>query len=79
MNDDDILVLKEIVDNNPNLYLDELSFLFGIKTDKFIHYSTVRRCMGEKLGYSLKVLQTVAEQQCEIDEIRFLEALDILL
>eukprot|EP00555_Chaetoceros_dichaeta_P014713 CAMPEP_0198271402 /NCGR_PEP_ID=MMETSP1447-20131203/49036_1 /TAXON_ID=420782 /ORGANISM="Chaetoceros dichaeta, Strain CCMP1751" /LENGTH=163 /DNA_ID=CAMNT_0043963973 /DNA_START=160 /DNA_END=648 /DNA_ORIENTATION=- len=79
MDDGDILVLKEIVDENPNLYLDELAFLFGIKTNKFVHYSTIRRCMDEKLGYSMKVLQTVAKQKCEQDEIRFLQAFEILL
>ena len=79
LGDDDILILKEIVDENPNLYLDELAFLFGIKTDKFVHYSTIRRCFVEKLGYSMKVLQTVAKQQCEADEIRFLQALEIML
>ena len=79
MDDGDVLILKGIVDNNPNLYLDELSFLFGIKTDKFVHYSTIRRCLDEKLGYSMKMLQTVAKQQCEEDETRFLQALEIIL
>lgn len=30
LNDADILLLKEIVDENPNLYLNDLVFLFGI-------------------------------------------------
>lgn len=51
MDDGDILVLKETVGENPNLHLDELAFLFGIKTDKFVRYSTIRRCMDKKLGY----------------------------
>ena len=79
MNDADILSLKDIVDENPNLYLDEIAFLFGIKTGKYVHYSTVWRCITEKLEYSTKVLQTVAKQQCEVDEIRFLQAIEILL
>ena len=41
MDDVSILELKEIVDDNPNLYLDELTFLFGVKTGKFVHYITV--------------------------------------
>ena len=56
MNDADVLVLKDIVDNNPNYYLDELAFLFGMSTGKFVHYSTIRRCLVEKLDYSMKVL-----------------------
>ena len=79
MDDGDVLILKGIVDSNPNLYLDELSFLFGITTNKFVHYSTIRQCLDEKLGYSMKMLQTVAKQQCEEDETRFLQALDIIL
>lgn len=79
MDDGCIIILKGIVDENPNLYLDELAFLFRIMIDKFVHYSTIRRCLDEKLGYSMKVLQTVARQQCEQDEIRFLQSLEILL
>ena len=79
LDDDDILALKEVVDENPNLYLDELAFLFGIKTGKFIHYSSIRRCMIDKLGYSLQVLQTVAKQRCEEDENQFLHSLGLYL
>ena len=79
MDDGDVLVLKDIVDNNPNYYLDELAFLFGMSTGKFVHYSTIRRCLVERLGYSMKVLQTIAKQQCEVDEIRFLQAMEIYL
>ena len=74
-----ILALKLIVDENPNLYLDELAFLFEIKTGTFVHYSTIRQCLVEKIGYSMKVLLTVARQQCKTNEIRYLQALEILL
>ena len=60
LDDGDIIILKGIVDENPNLYLDELGFLFGIMTDKFVHYGNIRRCLDEKLGYSMNVIQTVA-------------------
>ena len=69
LNDGDVLILKGIVDENPNYYLDELAFLFGMSTGKFVHYSTIRRCLVDKMGYSLKVLQTIAKQQCEVNEI----------
>ena len=39
----DILLLKEVVNKNLNLYLDEQAFLFGIRSDKFVHHSTLRR------------------------------------
>ena len=79
LDDNDVLVLKDIVDNNPNHYLDELAFLFGIKSGKFVHYSTICRTLKEKLSYSLQVLSTIAKRQCEDEETRFLEALDMLL
>ena len=79
LNDHDILVLKEIVDNNPNCYLDELAFLYGVKTGTFVHYSTIRRSMKEKLNYSLQVLETIAKQQSKDEETRYMQALDILL
>ena len=79
MDDNDALILKGIVDKNPNLYLDELSFLFDVKTGNFVHYTTICRCLIEKLQYSLQVLQTIAIQQSEANEIRFLQALNILL
>ena len=44
-----------------------------------MHYSTIRRTLVEKLHYSMKVLAAIAKQQCEEEEIRFLQALEILL
>ena len=41
LDDGDILALKELIDENPNYYLDELAFDFGVKTGKFVHYSTI--------------------------------------
>ena len=79
IDDGGIIILKRIVDENPNLYLDELTFLFGMTTDIFVHYSTIRRCLVERLGYSLQVLLTIAKQQCEQDEIRFLQAMEMYL
>ena len=79
LDDGDILMLKEMVVRNPNYYLDELAFLFGMKSGKFVHYSTIRKTLVEKLGYSMKVLATIAKHQCKVEEIRYLQALDILL
>ena len=78
-NDNDILVVKAIVDENPNYYLDEIAFFFGMQTGTFVHHSTIRRCLVDRLGYSMKVLQTIAKQQCEVDEILFLQAMEIHL
>ena len=79
LDDNDVLILKSIVDNNPNHYLDELAFIFGVKTGKFVHYSTICRTLKEKLEYSLQVLTTIAKQQSKDEETRYLQALNQLL
>ena len=79
LDDGDLLLLKKIGDENTDCYLDELAFLFGMSTGNCVHYSTTRRSLVEKLDYSMKVLQTIAKQQCEQDEIRFLQAMEIYL
>ena len=62
LDDGDSLVLKGLIDDNPNLYLDKIVVLFGIKTRKFVHYSTMKRYMLYKLNYSMKVIQSLAAQ-----------------
>ena len=79
LNDGDVQVIKRIVDDNPNLYLDEIAFQFGMELGKFVHHSTIRRCLIDRLGYSMKVLQNIASQQCELNETRFLEAMGLYL
>ena len=79
VNDNELIILKSIVDRNPNLYLDEISMLFGIATKKFLHYTTIWRYMSERLGYSQQVMISLATQQCEEEEIQFKVALELLL
>ena len=62
LDDGGVLMLKRIVDGNPNYFLDEIAFMFGMESGKFVHYSTIRQCLVEKLGYSMKGLQMVAAQ-----------------
>jgi len=79
LDDGNILVIKAIVDANPNYYLDEIAFDFDIETGTSVNYSTIRRCLLDKLGYSMQVLQTIAKQQCEVDKIIFLQAMELYL
>ena len=79
INDAELLILKKIVDDHPNQYLDELALLFAVRTGKFLHYSTVWKYVHGKLNYSLQALTTRAKQQCEDDQERFLQALAVLL
>jgi len=79
INDGELLILKQIVDANPNYYLDEVTLLFGVKTGKFVHYTTIWRYMTMKLDYSMQVLSKKAKQQCEEEGYRFRQALALLL
>ena len=79
INDNELLQLKMIVDRNPNLYLDEISMLFGMEMGKFLHYTTIWRYLDERLHYSQQVMTSLATQQCEEEEIQFRVALGLLL
>ena len=79
VDDNELLKLKQIVDQDPNHYLDEIMLVFGIETGKYVHTSTIWRYMSERLGYSQQVLSTLAKQQCEEDKHRFKQVLLLLL
>ena len=75
INDSELLQLKYMVDEDPNLYLDEIALRFAIKTGKYLSYSTIWVYLHDKLGYSLRVLSDVAKQRCKEQEERFLTGL----
>ena len=77
INDHELLQLKQIVDDNPNLYLDEISLRFGIKTGKYLCDSTIWSYLSGKLGYNLRALTDVAKQQNKDDEIAYLNVLNL--
>ena len=79
INDDELLQLKYIIDDNPQLYLDEISLHFAIKTGKYLCDSTIWTYMTNKLGYSLKVLSDVAKQRSKDEEIAFMNCLECML
>ena len=51
IDDNELLQLKELVDRNPQLYLDEIALRFGIMTEKYLCSSTIWRYLSKKLGY----------------------------
>ena len=58
--DSELLILKGLVDNNRNIFLDELTLEFSIKTGNYVHYSSIWRYITADLYYSLKVLSRAA-------------------
>ena len=57
INDNELLQLKEMVDEHPHLYLDELALKFAVKTGKYLCDTTIWKYLKDKLGYSLRVLK----------------------
>ena len=79
IDDNELMILKYLVDEDPNLYLDEIALRFAIKTGKYLCHNTIWRYLHDRLGYSLRVLSDVAKQRSIDDEERFLAGLDGLL
>lgn len=79
INDSELLELKYMVDEDPNLYLDEITLQFAIKTGKYLSHSTIWVYLHDKLGYSLHVLLDVAKKRCKDQEERFLVGLSGML
>ena len=79
MNDEELLVLKKIIDDNPNLYLDEIVLLLIVQTGKALHYSTIHRYITHHFSYTLQSITAAAKQQCEENQNAFLTALKMLL
>ena len=66
INEIELQQLKNIIDNRPDLYLDEIALVFGVTTGKYVHHSTLWRYITEHLNYSLQCLTERALQQSEI-------------
>ena len=76
---DELSQLKEIVDRRPDLFVDEISVVFGIQTGKFLHHVTLWRYITNNLGYLLQSLTESASQQCEQTRDEYKYILDFLL
>ena len=64
--EEELQVLKGIIDSRPDLYLDEIAVAFGMETGKFINHSSLWRYITRYLDYSLQTLTKKASQQCEV-------------
>lgn len=75
LNNEELQKLKTLIDENPNLYLDEIAISFGNKTGKYLKYNTIWNYATKELGYSLKVISLRAKQRNYDEELMFLDAL----
>ena len=79
INTAELAILKQIVDNRPDLFLDEIAVVFGVQTGKFFHHTTLWRYITNHLNYSLQSLTERAAQQCEATRAEFKYTLDLVL
>ena len=49
INDTELLQLKEIVDDDPHFYLDEIALRFAVATGKYLDDATIWKYMSKKL------------------------------
>jgi len=59
--------------------LDEICVEFLKYPGKYLHLSTIWRYITTKIGYTLKVLTSIAKQQCEDEATMFHNALNLYL
>ena len=79
INEDELQQLKQIIDKRPDLYLDEISLVFGIETGKYVHHTTLWQYITENLNSSLQCLTERALQQSDVERDDFQHHLHCLL
>ena len=71
--------LKAIIEEDPELYLDEIATELARRTKVFVPISTLHRILRIKLGLSLQVCYESALQRSEIERTRYQNALNAIV
>ena len=79
VSDSVVETLKEIVDEKPELYLDEIAIELIVRKDCYLSMATIARVLKTRLSYSLQVYAETAKQRDETERIRYKEALASLV
>ena len=74
-----VQTLKEIVDEKPELYLDEIAVELIVRKDCYLCLATIANTLKTRLDYSLQVYAETAIQRDETERIRYKEALNALV
>ena len=64
-----INAIKDIIDEKPELYLDEIAEKLAEKSNCFLSLSTISRILKNQVGYSLQVCYESAIQRDELERI----------
>jgi transposase len=68
----DLEILRQIVSDEPDLYLDEFQTKLYEQTNKKIHCSTIWRYLTKKLGWTLTKANRVAKERNELKRAEYL-------
>lgn len=81
INEDQLQQLKNIIDRNPSLYLDEIAALFGMQIGKYLHPATIWKYISNNynLNYSLQCLTERALQRNQVEREDFKHFLEFYL
>ena len=59
--------IKQIVDDHPDFYLDEIQNSLCVKSNVLLSISTIHQILKKKLRYSLQVCHEAAAQRNELE------------
>ena len=71
--------VKQIVDDHPEFYLDEIQNSLCVKSQVLLSIPTIHRILKNKLRYSLQVCHEAAAQRNELEREQFRTALECLI
>ena len=77
--DEIVAALREIINNNPEYYLDEIAVELVKKVGVYLPFSTFYKTITKRLKYSLQVCYEAAKQRNEMERRRYKEALQIVV
>ena len=73
--DEIVQALQEILDENPEYYLDEIAEELVKRVGVYLPFSTIYETMTKRMGFSLQVCYEAAKQQNEMERRLYKEAL----
>ena len=71
--------VKQIVDEHPEFYLDEIQQSLFINSNVYLSISTIYRILKDKLNYSLQVCHEAAAQRNKLEREQYRTALECLV
>ena len=71
--------IKDIVDEHPEFYLDEVQATICTRLSLYISISTIHRTLRDKIGYTMQVCYESAAQRNENERALYRTAMECLI